>query len=131
MKCWLCKTPVYSGYPNPFEDDSQLYDLTNTRAETAAHTLLTLAGFNAKLTPRELVIAMNRDIPEKNEEVHLTAEFSAALVQGLRSSRPDRWGTHHLLQAILHKDSLAHKFLSEKCNLNLVLELLAKIRDLP
>lgn len=34
MKCWLCKRPVYSGYLNPFGDDSQLCDECHRCVET-------------------------------------------------------------------------------------------------
>lgn len=34
MNCWLCRRVVYSGYLNPFADDSQLCDECHRCVET-------------------------------------------------------------------------------------------------
>lgn len=104
MNCWLCKRTTYSGYRNPFKQES------------------------------ELCAECHRCVEEFfDEEKPSAARLFHELCQksGLSILQLEEFWLDSRIAAVEKVSAAAHKFLSERCNLDLVLKLLAKSQGLP
>ena len=61
----------------------------------------------------------------------VTEELAEALDQALKFRGHIDWGTRRLLKTILHEESLAQDFVSKRCQMDTLFELLSRAQDLP